>query len=531
MKRKICLFALMLALLVSSLPLFTLSEMVSAATTQMQAAIAEAISMLEEEREEGVIVVFMKEGVTPEQAQELFISLDILSDLDDREICLSRNYDYFSTSKIRFTLAIPEERMVEILAELNLSEIVDSACPNYVIMLGDVENEQLEEAAPVAAAASSSSTTASYDPLTTQWAMEQVKYAGSLESSRTVLIGVLDSGYNPHADVDCVDMKLARNYKNEADLYNVTDDTGHGTFVIGEIGAAFNGIGVNGICKNAKIVPIKVAKGVPDENGKIIGRADLSAICNGMEYAEDQQIKVLNLSYLLLEHYSVQMKKANYTGVLVIAAGNFKDDVEGPCSGGDYIYGYNNTSSNWIIVGATTSSGSKWSWSNYSKKYVDLFAPGYSIRGIAPDGTSYKYQNGTSMAAPFVTAAAAILLGDNPFLSAKEVREKLINTVTKTSALSNYCVSGGILNINAATNSLYDDKREAYSLGDLDGDGMVTSTDYTMLKRYVLGTLTLDNNAKKAADINNDGTIDSTDYLLVSRFISRTTYFPPKHVD
>ncbi|HEX9059492.1 MAG TPA: cellulase family glycosylhydrolase, partial [Clostridia bacterium] len=55
--------------------------------------------------------------------------------------------------------------------------------------------------------------------------------------------------------------------------------------------------------------------------------------------------------------------------------------------------------------------------------------------------------------------------------------------------------------------------------GDLNADGKVNSTDYSLLKRHLLGISTLTGNALKAADVNSDGKINSTDYSLVKRFI------------
>ena len=134
------------------------------------------------------------------------------------------------------------------------------------------------------------------------------------------------------------------------------------------------------------------------------------------------------------------------------------------------------------------------------------------------------------MAAPFVTGAAAILLEDNPFLTSEQICQKLMNTVTKDSQFTNYCVSGGILNISAATTSLRTDYRGAYSLGDIDGDGYITETDYILLKRAVLGTFLLNSQQSLAADVNNDQTVDTIDYMLVKRFILGTLYFPPHHI-
>lgn len=58
-----------------------------------------------------------------------------------------------------------------------------------------------------------------------------------------------------------------------------------------------------------------------------------------------------------------------------------------------------------------------------------------------------------------------------------------------------------------------------FTPGDINGDNSINSTDLAMLKRTILGILTLDENAKKAADMNSDGSIDSTDLALLKRII------------
>ncbi len=57
--------------------------------------------------------------------------------------------------------------------------------------------------------------------------------------------------------------------------------------------------------------------------------------------------------------------------------------------------------------------------------------------------------------------------------------------------------------------------------GDLDGDGAVVSTDYALLKRYLLGVIDYlpSKNGTRAADVNRDGSINSTDYSLMKRFL------------
>ena len=69
--------------------------------------------------------------------------------------------------------------------------------------------------------------------------------------------------------------------------------------------------------------------------------------------------------------------------------------------------------------------------------------------------------------------------------------------------------------------------RPAYSKGDLNGDGQITSVDYLMLKRIFLGTLTPTVQQLFAADVNKDGKIASVDYLMVRRYFYQTYYFSP----
>jgi|LSQX01.1.fsa_nt_gb endo-1,4-beta-xylanase len=65
-------------------------------------------------------------------------------------------------------------------------------------------------------------------------------------------------------------------------------------------------------------------------------------------------------------------------------------------------------------------------------------------------------------------------------------------------------------------------QRPTGTLGDLNNDGFVDSTDYALLKRHILGTATLTGTALSNADVNKDGNADSTDYALIKRYILGT---------
>jgi subtilisin family serine protease len=124
---------------------------------------------------------------------------------------------------------------------------------------------------------------------------------------------------------------------------------------------------------------------------------------------------------------------------------------------------------NWLEVGASTYKNDddlKASFSNYGKHTVDVFAPGFKIKSTVP-GSGYEEFDGTSMAAPVVSGLAALIMSYYPELTAVQVRDIIIRSVTKVERkirtknekgesqrvlLSDICVSGGVVNaFNALT--------------------------------------------------------------------------------
>jgi hypothetical protein len=104
---------------------------------------------------------------------------------------------------------------------------------------------------------------------------------------------------------------------------------------------------------------------------------------------------------------------------------------------------------NVLAVAATNHKDGKPSWSNYGLTSVDLGAPGVDTLSTVP-GNGYSSKSGTSMAAPHVSGAAALLKGYNPSLSALELKSILMESVDPVDSMDGITVTGGRLNINNA---------------------------------------------------------------------------------
>jgi thermitase len=220
-----------------------------------------------------------------------------------------------------------------------------------------------------------------------------------------------------------------------------TDDDGHGTHVAGIIaGHGNNATGVAGACWSASVMPVRFM----NSNG----RGSTSDAVTGLDYAIHEGAKVVNCSFGSTSKSSAledAVKSAKSKGVLlVVAAGNDGDSIE---SKPEYPASY--TEGNILTVAATDASGALASFSNFGSKSVDLAAPGDSIYSTYPT-SDYKYLSGTSMAAPLVAAAAAMLRSQDSELSYSDIRSVLKASVDPLAALAGKTVTGGLLDLDRA---------------------------------------------------------------------------------
>ena len=222
----------------------------------------------------------------------------------------------------------------------------------------------------------------------------------------------------------------SRGYGNGNPNNRVKDES-HGTHVAGIIAAERNnGIGINGVANNVKIMAVRV---VPngDEYDKDIAL--------GIRYAVDNGAKIINCSFgksfsPYAEWVWDAIKYAASEDVLIVhAAGNDGDDIDlksNPNYPNDHKFTTTEIADNVIEVGALAPSyGSKMvaSFSNYGSQNVDVFAPGDEIYSTMP-GNEYKFQGGTSMAAPAVAGVAALIRAFNPELTAAQVKQVLMQS-------------------------------------------------------------------------------------------------------
>jgi subtilisin family serine protease len=155
-------------------------------------------------------------------------------------------------------------------------------------------------------------------------------------------------------------------------------------------------------------------------------------VANAIRYAVDNGAKIINMSFgkgqsPYKKEVDAAMKYAQKNDVLLVhAAGNDGKELTLTNNYPNDIYlGKKRGLKNWIEVGATSSAydeGLAAGFSNYNKKYVDVFAPGARIYSTIPDDEYAKF-DGTSMAAPMVAGIAALLRSYFPDLTARQVKE------------------------------------------------------------------------------------------------------------
>jgi subtilisin family serine protease len=106
-----------------------------------------------------------------------------------------------------------------------------------------------------------------------------------------------------------------------------------------------------------------------------------------------------------------------------------------------------------LAVAAVDGAGNLADFSNFGASAVDIAAPGVSILTAASSG-GYAGTKGTSIATPFVSGAAALLLSQNLSMTPAQVKTAIVGTARALSGLSGKVASGGTLDLKAALASV-----------------------------------------------------------------------------
>jgi subtilisin family serine protease len=272
-----------------------------------------------------------------------------------------------------------------------------------------------------------------------------------------VRVAVIDSGIDGgHPEFQDRVAEAATFAKGRATI----DTIGHGSFVAGEIGATIdNAEGIAGIGFPVELLVAKVSS--PD------GSIDLEAEVRAIRWAVENGAAVINLSlggcgYDRLEQDAIDYAYRN--GVIVVASvGNLDEGEE--CRGAEYPAALPHV----IGVGAVDRDLSVPGFSRRDPVYNDLVAPGVGIISTYPRALTLTQEqcgypgyshcaiggtapgNGTSFAAPIVSAAAALLLSQRPGLTPSQVIALLELTATDIGRPGRDPVTGnGLLDITAA---------------------------------------------------------------------------------
>jgi cell wall-associated protease len=242
------------------------------------------------------------------------------------------------------------------------------------------------------------------------------------------------------------------NHRYGSPFIKLSANLSHGTHVAGIIAS---------IDSTVLSMPVVASTAVGDERDK--------DVANAIRYAVDNGAQIINISFSKVfstnkEAVDQAIRYAEKKNVLIVhSAGNDGVDID---SAANYHYPvavYNNGSiaSNYLTVG--------WNrplfdyrlahpYGDYGKSGVDLYAPGSDIWSTVP-GNGYDFKSGSSMSAPVVSGAAALLLSYFPSLTAVQVKNILMASVFTPDQMVNkpqtkilvpfnsLSVSGGILNV------------------------------------------------------------------------------------
>lgn len=301
-----------------------------------------------------------------------------------------------------FLLVEPAEEVSSTMVDALLSDdAVVHAAPDYLVSTTQD---------PFDTAATSASASTPNDPYLNQlWGMQNIKAAQvwpTIRETPNIVVAVIDTG----VDYNHPDLKAnmwIRNGKHGYDFYDGDDDPldeeSHGTHCAGTIAASGNnGVGVVGVSWKTQIMAMRFLG--PDGSGST------SDAVKCIDWAVANGAHILSNSWAgpdTSQELAEAVTRAEQKGVLFVAAagnsvGNGNNNDTNP------YYPASLPNANIITVAAIDVNNARGSFSHYGQRSVDIGAPGVGILSTVVNG-QYAKLDGTSMAAPHVAGAAALV--------------------------------------------------------------------------------------------------------------------------
>lgn len=295
------------------------------------------------------------------------------------------------------------------------------------------------------------------DPMVNrQWALRAIRWFQAKLPAQVdaVSVAVLDTG------VDTTHPELQSYFSGSHKSHYVSDGTsandlvGHGTHVAGIIAAhSTNALGLAGVCQ-CDLRAWKIFGDQPAPNGEFY--VDETLYSRALNAARTEAVQVINLSIggtATSQTEALLFRRLIQAGIIVVAAMGNEFEDGNPV---EYPGAYPNV----IAVGATNEANRRARFSNTGER-IALCAPGTNILSTLPlrasaarEETEYAAWSGTSMAAPHVAAAAALVRARQPTLTPAEVGARLAESAAKLPAMGARAQTdeygSGLLDVEAA---------------------------------------------------------------------------------
>lgn len=397
-----------------------------------------------EYREGEVLAVFrVPEGVNVSAASEsVYDSVSVIG------ASVSESYETLSEIEGKVIVLVRSDTMTteELISSLKSNPNVISVSPNYYTHSQSV-NEEIMPNDPSADLC---------------WGLKAIRTPevwGYTTGSKEVHVAIADSGIYRHPDLEAnIVPSLSINtntVSGEYDLSFVSWDSdldGHGTHIAGTIGAVGdNGTGIAGVNWNVGLIAIRV---FDTTNAVETISYEIRALNHAaMLLQNNPNLKIAAINFSLGAAFPVSpedMKNNAYwlafhaldslnRTIIVVSAGNssfevgtatpFDDPIHDVFPKGTYYYPSSFIDlNNFIVVGAMASDDTAARFTNWGDN-VDIAAPGvdiFSTYSPIPSDLLYRSISGTSMAAPHVTGAIALLMSAFPDASPSQIKSAIL---------------------------------------------------------------------------------------------------------